>query len=73
MASASVVVFPTHNDNVPVMGLTVFTVTVVVPVVVMPHWSVIVKVYVVVEVGETVTGEPVTGPGVHVKVYGGTP
>lgn len=73
VASPSVVVFPTHNDKVPVIGASEFTVTTVVPVALIPHASVMVKVYVVVAPGVTVAGEPATGPGVQVKVYGGTP
>jgi len=63
--SANVVVLPTHKVVVPVIGSSVFTSTVTVPVVVMPHASVTVRSYVVVTVGDTTTGVPAKGPGVH--------
>ena len=43
VASASVVVFPTHRDKVPVIGVVGFTLIVVLPVVVIPHASVTVR------------------------------
>ena len=63
--SPSVVVLPTQSDNVPVIGGSVMTVTVVAPVAVMPQASVIVRLYVVVPAGDTVTGDPESGPGVQ--------
>ena len=73
VASARVVVLPKHMVSVPVIGVVGFTVIVVLPVAVFPHASVIVKLYVVVAPGVTVAGEPRTGPGVQLNVYGGTP
>lgn len=67
VASVSVVVFPMHIDNVPSIGEVGFTVMVTVPVTELTlHASNTVSVYVVVTLGVTVAGTPVTGPGVQV-------
>ena len=65
-ASLSVVVLPRQTCGLPYMVDTGFTFMVVLAVVISPHASVAVTVYTVVAEGLTLTGEPVTLPGVHV-------
>lgn len=63
--SVSAALAPTHKLVVPPIGPMGVTETVVLPVAVTPQISVIVRLYVVVTVGETTTEVPGNEPGLH--------
>lgn len=72
----SVVLLPAQMVGLPAEAVTVgvgFTVIIRVPVEVHPLAAVPVTVYVVVMAGETVTGEPLNDPGIHVYVEAPAP